>query len=136
MRLLLYFCWLAALIPAACKKTTLHGTKGTTGDWKLTQYTQGFSGRVIGIPADSLVVLSLRGKAYQRTSNGVVNETGTYTIENENTIFGAKMPTLHLNPTPLPNYSSSGLVVELVHDTLNLSMNAYDGNSFVYVRAD
>jgi hypothetical protein len=133
MRPLLYFCLLACLIPAACKKNNL---KGTTGDWKLMLYSEGFSGRVVKIPADSLVILSLRGRDYQRTANRVVNEIGTYTIGNEETIFNIKMPVLHLNPTPSPNYPSPGLVVELVHDTLNLSMNAYDGNAFVYVRAD
>jgi hypothetical protein len=123
--------WACSL--GGCKKGG--DNESLTGNWKLSLYSEGFSGRIVYVPADSVVLLSLQPtRLYQRTVDGLVVESGYYTVATIHSIFNG------VNVTDEPAISFSGSpglppqVIELRNDTLNLSVNAYDGNSFVYVR--
>jgi len=121
----------AAVLSGGCKKSASVNAQ-LTGNWRLILYTQGFTGRVLYPHTDSVVVLSMDGVNYNRWLNGTVYETGTYKISNVKSIYNqqSSSPAVVFSVTSFPMPQ----IIDLRHDTLDLSMNAYDGNSYEYVR--
>jgi hypothetical protein len=121
----------AAILSGGCKKSSSVGSQ-LTGSWKLILYTQGFSGSVVHTHPDSVYTLSMDGFTYKKELNGSVYESGTYHISNVKSIYSqqSSSPAIVFGGVsyPLPQ------VIGLRHDTLDLSMNAYDANSFEYVK--
>jgi len=133
MRPVLYACLLFTFLAPACKKDGGPGNASLFGKWKMIDYTNGFTGQTIAIPADSSCYLLLTSDGtYGQQVKGTV-EFGTYNIIVVNSIFNRQSRAIQL--TSPATASGIPLLYEIHKDTLNLYMNVYDGNAYRYISA-
>ncbi len=132
MKILLFPGLLLLSMTIACKKAS--PDSGLYGNWKLIQYTGGFSGIVIRPGPDSVCILSLQGDhGYKKEVKGVILESGTYSASPSDISFVGHAvpngPTVPANP-----------IVRIIEpfqlntDTLFLGVAIADGPEYLYVR--
>jgi hypothetical protein len=130
---------LLIILSGGCKKDgSLNGQ--LYGDWKLTSYFGGITGRVSSPGPDSVCVLSLQGDHnYKKTVNGNLSESGTYSVGNVESVYTNELaPAVTFKDTNTggPSYYpyTFSQLIELHKDTLYLTINGIDGGGFEYIR--
>ncbi len=129
---------LLIILSGGCKKDgSLNGR--LYGDWKLTLYYGGITGRIFRPGPDSVCILSLQGDHdYKKTVNGNLSEAGTYNVGNVKNVYTngpASAITFKVADTGGPSYLPYfAQLIELHQDTLYLSVNGVDGGGFEYIR--
>jgi hypothetical protein len=101
-----------------------------TGSWELRTSYNG-QGGVLNYPAGNDNLLQFTSTNYQRYSNGVIQQSGSYKIikHNSQVMGGVRDRIVYDNDMDAP-----AIIISLSHDSLMFQIDAYDGPGSLYVK--
>lgn len=115
----------------SCKKTNSGNTPGVkfVGHWQYQYKAGGLTGSKLS-PSGAISILILNSdKTYQRSTNGGVQQQGSYKLSMMKSIFTS-------NNDNAIDFDSSGTwkIISLQKDTLSIADNFADGYGLIYVK--